>query len=343
MHMSDALISVTVGGTMLAASSSIAAYSVKKIQDDMDDKKIPLMGVMGAFIFAAQMINFTIPVTGSSGHIGGGMLLAILLGPYAGFLTMASILLIQALVFGDGGLLAYGCNLINLGFFTCFIAYPFIYKRFTGKGISSNRIFWASLASVIVGLQLGSFSVVIQTLLSGKTELPFGTFVLLMQPIHLAIGAAEGLITAAVVTFVWKARPEILERTSAGKGVGNISIRGLLTGLLIAAIITGGVLSWFASSHPDGLEWSLERAAVTAVPETAGEIDEAISQIQSKTAFLPDYNLKNIPEKNDNITQSVNAGTSVAGLVGSALTLGLAALIGLAVGRVKRKKRKRMV
>src|SRR5690242_7024526 len=102
MHMADALISPVVGGTMLAATAGVAAYSIKKIQNDMDEKKIPLMGVMGAFVFTAQMINFTIPGTGSSGHIGGGMLLSILLGPYAGFLTIASILLIQALFFGDG-------------------------------------------------------------------------------------------------------------------------------------------------------------------------------------------------------------------------------------------------
>ncbi len=187
MHMADALISPVVGGTMLAATAGVTAYSIKKIQDDMDEKKIPLMGVMGAFVFAAQMINFSIPGTGSSGHIGGGILLAILLGPYAGFLTMASILLIQALFFGDGGLLAYGCNVFNLGFYTCFIAYPLIYKRFTRKGITSKKIFGASMASTLFGLQIGAFSVVLETLLSGKTELRFGTFLLLMQPIHLAI------------------------------------------------------------------------------------------------------------------------------------------------------------
>ena len=114
MHMADALISPIVGGAMLVATVGVAAYSIKKVKYDLDDKKIPLMGVMGAFIFAAQMINFSIPGTGSSGHLGGGLLLAIILGPYAGFLTMASILIIQALFFGDGGLLALGCNIFNL-------------------------------------------------------------------------------------------------------------------------------------------------------------------------------------------------------------------------------------
>ena len=169
MHMGDALVSGAVGGTMLVATAAVATYSVKKINSDMDEKKIPLMGVMGAFVFAAQMINFTIPGTGSSGHIGGGILLSILLGPYAGFLTMAAILLIQALFFADGGLLAYGCNVFNMGFYACFIAYPFIYKFINRKGISTKRIFAGSVLASIIGLQLGAFSVVLETLLSGKT------------------------------------------------------------------------------------------------------------------------------------------------------------------------------
>lgn len=348
MHMSDALISVAVGGAMLAVTAGIAAHSVKKIQSDMDEKKIPLMGVMGAFVFAAQMINFTIPVTGSSGHIGGGMLLAILLGPYAGFLTMASILLIQALFFGDGGLLAYGCNVFNMGFFTCFIAYPLIYKWSTSKVMNSKRIFGASLFSVVIGLQMGAFSVVLQTLLSGKTELPFGTFILLMQPIHLVIGVVEGLITAAVVAFVWKARPEILENAANGQGLSNIPLKKVLGSLLFAAIIIGGTLSWFASANPDGLEWSIEKTAGTRELEAPTGIHKLISEIQSKTTFLPDYDFKtkvgeNIKAPSDQIVEaatSVNAGTSVSGIIGGALTLGLAVLTGLAIHVVKRKNKK---
>lgn len=305
MHMADALISPVVGGTMLAVTVAVAAYSIKKIKYDLDEKKIPLMGVMGAFIFAAQMINFAIPGTGSSGHLGGGMILAILLGPYAGFLSMASVLLIQALIFGDGGLLAYGCNVFNLGFFACFIAYPYIYKWFMRKGITPKRIFGATMISAVVGLQLGAFSVVLETLLSGKTELPFGTFVLLMQPIHLAIGIVEGLVTAAVVTFVWKARPEILERTSTGQAFGNISMRKVLTGLVIAVIIIGGVLSWFASSNPDGLEWSIAKTIGTSGLE--------------------------VP---------VATGTSISGIVGGIMTLVLIGVAALGISAVKRRKKK---
>ena len=180
-------------------------------------------GFWGRFIFAAQMINFTIPATGSSGHLGGGMILTILLGPYAAFLTMASVLTVQALFFADGGLLALGCNIFNLGFFPCFIAYPFIYKKIAGEQPTQRRILAGAMAASILGLQMGAFGVVLETLFSGISELPFSTFVLLMQPIHLAIGIVEGLVTAAVVTFVWKARPEILEMAATAKPMGQFS------------------------------------------------------------------------------------------------------------------------
>ncbi len=348
MHMADALISPVVGGTMLAATTGITAYSIKKIQNDMDEKKIPLMGVMGAFVFAAQMINFSIPGTGSSGHIGGGILLAILLGPYAGFLTMASVLLIQALFFGDGGLLAYGCNVFNLGFFTCFIAYPLIYKWFTRKGITTKKIFSASMASTIVGLQIGAFSVVLQTLLSGKTELPFGTFLLLMQPIHLAIGVAEGFVTSAIVTFVWKARPEILEKAAKGEAFGNISMKKILTSLVIGVVLVGGTLSWFASSNPDGLEWAMEKTSGTAEFKTPDGIHNTLSEVQSKIAFLPDYSFKAKDDESQEETAveaeeqwpAVSAGTSVSGIVGGVLTLALAAFTGFIICLVKKRKEK---
>jgi len=334
MHMADALISPAVGGTMLAAAAGVAAFSLKKVQNDLDDKKVPMMGVMGAFVFAAQMINFSIPATGSSGHIGGGLLLAILLGPYAGFLTMASILLIQALFFGDGGLLAYGCSVFNLGFYTCFIAYPFIYKGMTRKGLTSGRILGGSLVAAVLGLQMGAFSVVLQTLLSGKTELPFGTFVMLMQPIHFAIGIGEGLVTAAVVTFIWKAQPELLERTANGEAIGSISVKKVLIGILIASVLIGGFVSWFASSDPDGLEWAMERTAGTDELEVSNRIHEVLANIQNKTTFLPDYNFETETEDGP----GSNAGTSVSGIVGSALTLGLTAFIGMLIGFIKKKK-----
>ena len=342
MHMADALISPAVGFTMLTVTAAIAAYSLKKVQSDLDEKKIPMMGVLGAFVFAAQMINFTIPATGSSGHIGGGILLATLLGPYAGFLAMTSILLIQALFFGDGGLLAYGCNVFNMGFFTCFVAYPYIYKLITRKGLNSHKIFIATMISAVVGLQLGAFSVVLETLFSGKTELPFNTFVMLMQPIHLAIGIVEGLVTASIITSVWPARPELLEKIATGKAFGELSLNNVLKGFLVAAVITGGALSWFASENPDGLEWSMERITGTAELTAPDEMHQLFSSIQEKTAFLPDYNFKETEKtaasENESSWPLVNVGTTVSGLIGGVMTFALAGLIGLIISLIKRRE-----
>ncbi|MDR2729462.1 MAG: energy-coupling factor ABC transporter permease, partial [Treponema sp.] len=125
MHMTDALLSPAVGLGLCAVSAAANVYAVKKIRkDDLCEKKIPVMGVMGAFVFAAQMINFTIPATGSSGHIGGGILLAAMIGGFPALLSISAVLIIQCLFFADGGLFAIGCNIFNMGVIPCLIVYP---------------------------------------------------------------------------------------------------------------------------------------------------------------------------------------------------------------------------
>lgn len=345
MHMTDALISPIVGGVMWAAAGGVSTYSTKKLRVELEDKKIPLMGALGAFIFAAQMINFSIPGTGSSGHLGGGLLLAIILGPYAGFLTMTAILTIQALFFADGGLLSLGCNIINMGFYTCFIAYPFIYKPIVKKGYAKGRLGIATIFAAVVGLQLGAFSVVLETLFSGKAELPFTTFILFMQPIHLAIGIVEGIVVTAVVSFVWKVRPEIID--NAVKSEKNNSVKKLVIGFILVAAITGGLFSWFASTNPDGLEWSMVKTSKTEELTSNTKVHKVAEEIQKKTAFMPGYNLKSSNENQEtNKTQpnsllnKENAGTSAAGFIGGACTLALALLIGVALKIIKKRNLK---
>lgn len=353
MHMADALLSPAVGGTMWAVSAGTIAYCSKKVREELDSSKVPLMGVVGAFLFAAQMINFTIPATGSSGHLGGGMMLTILLGPYAAFLTIASVLFIQALFFADGGILALGCNIFNMGFWPAFVIYPLIYKKIIGTNPTQARLATAAMISAIIGLQLGPLSVVFETLFSGISSLPFSTFLLLMQPIHLAIGVVEGFVTIAVVSFVFKARPEILKSALEARPIGNHQVRNVVLAFMMAALLTGGIVSWFASQNPDGLEWAI--AKVTGKEELEGSkqgIHGTLAAIQEVTAFLPDYSFKKSAEVTNEGTkpeavqapQAVHpgqkgeekkpeepknlAGTSIAGLVGGMMTLGLALLIG---------------
>jgi cobalt/nickel transport system permease protein len=317
---------------MLAVSAGAIGYSAKKVREDLDEKKVPMMGVMGAFVFAGQMINFTIPATGSSGHIGGGILLAALLGPYAAFLVLSAVLLIQALFFADGGLLALGCNIFNMGFYACFIAYPLIYKLIVKKSFTPKRIAIATIAAVVAGLQLGAFSVVMETLISGITELPFTSFLLLMQPIHLAIGLVEGIATAAVLCFVYQSNPAILDGYNNQVSTSRMQRKNVVAVLLAAAIVIGGFVSLFASANPDGLEWSMEGIAGTAELEADGTVYHSASQIQQSTAFLPDYGFKNSD------AASETAGTSLSGIIGGGITLVIAALVGYLISYSKKKK-----
>ncbi len=333
MHLADALISPAVGGAMWAATAGLTAYSANQLKKNLDEHQAPLMGVLGAFLFAAQMINFTIPATGSSGHLGGGMILAILLGPYAAFLVMASVLTVQALFFADGGLLALGCNIVNLGFFPCFIAYPLIYRKIVGNRPTRGRILLGAVVAAILGLQLGAFGVVLETWFSGLAELSFTSFLLLMQPIHLAIGIVEGLITAAVVSFVWKAHPEILTLTPSGAAARAHSHKPLLLGLALFAVVTGGGLSWFASTHPDGLEWAIKGVTGQedlAAPRTGTH--GALAWVQETLSFLPDYGFKKSAgekavEPKENWPE-ISTGKSLAGVLGASMTLILAGVIG---------------
>ena len=333
MHMADALLSPAVGGAMWAVSAGAIIYCSRTLRKEMDTGKAPLMGVLGAFLFAAQMINFTIPATGSSGHLGGALLLAALLGPAAAFLTIASVLVVQALFFADGGLLALGCNIFNLGFLPAFIAYPFVYKPLVGSAPSKTRITVAALFAAVIGLQLGALAVVLETVASGISSLPFVTFVSLMQPIHLAIGVVEGLVTGAVVYFVYRARPEIVRSVQEARTLGAIPLRNVLAAFLAMALLTGGLVSWSASENPDGLEWAIAKVTGSeelAEPRAGLGLHAKLAALQESVAFLPEYTFKKPAQQPENEAGTESPlGTSVAGIVGGLLTLAIAFLSGI--------------
>ena len=288
------------------------------------------MAVSGAFVFAAQMINFTIPGTGSSGHIGGGILLAMLLGEFPALLTIASVLVIQCLIFADGGLLALGANIFNMGVIPCLIVFPII-RMFLKNSISKTKLSVSAFLGPVVALQIGAFGVVMETLLSGITEFPFKTFVALMLPIHLAIGVGEGIVTAAVVLFVWKMRSEIINSALFKQKIDEkVSVKKVTVIIGIVAVITGGVLSLYASSNPDGLEWSMEETAGTSELKNSDKTHSVMSQIQEKLSILPDYDFKSQKEN----------GTSASGIIGAGITFCLALGAGGIITYVKKKKNK---
>jgi cobalt/nickel transport system permease protein len=341
MHMADALLSPGVGLAMWGVAATALGVASRGVRERDDDRLVPLMGMLGAFVFAAQMINFTIPVTGSSGHLGGGLLLAILLGPQAALVVIASVLTVQALFFADGGLLSLGANMFNLGVLPCFVAYPLIYRPLTGDSPSRRRRALATVAAAVIGLQLGALGVVLQTTASGISSLPLDGFLMLMLPIHLAIGVVEGMVTAAVVQFLRSAQPGLLDAAAPDRTRSAGPMRPLLTTLALAALLTGGVLSWFASTQPDGLEWSVARLAGHEKPSAPSQgLHARLASLQRQLTWLPGYDLPPIPgptvpadPPRSAAWPDVKTGTSVAGVVGGGVTLAMVMGVGLALRR----------
>lgn len=321
MHMQDALISPYIGAAFTGISVLTNAYCLKKMEKESNKNIVPLMGVMGAFVFSAQMLNVTIPGTGSSGHIMGDLLLCAILGPYATFVTMSAILLIQALLFADGGILAYGANVFNMAFFTCFIGYPLIFKPILErKGSFYKNLLLGSVITKVLSSSFGAFAVVFETFLSFKIDIPFDVFLISMEGIHIVIGLLEGFATYFVLSYIYKEKPEIIYSNNS-----NVSTKSLTKSLIpfaVIALMFGGIFSIFASSKPDGLEWSLEK--VVDVEEI-----EQTSEGQSVSLF-DDYQI-------GSDDKSENFKTSMAGIVGTIVTLGATLAIGNIMARKKRE------
>lgn len=303
MHIASTLISAAVGGAFGTGSGGAVVASGAKLHKEKSPKPL-LMGAAGAAVFAAQMMNFTIAGTGSSGHIGGGFLLAAVLGPVPAYLVMSTILTVQCLLFGDGGLLALGCNLFNMGIVPCFLIYPLL-KKLLGTKL---RIPAAALGGAL-SMLLGALCVVGETALSGANGMDMTAFAVNMLGIHAAIGVGEGLITAGLLAAFDKASAHS-EQTA-------------LTGTLGLAAVTSGLLSAFASANPDGLEWSIMQVAGAGFGHTSAA-HILLDNIQSATALLPDYAFRAVE----------NALTSgAAGLIGCAAVFALAVLTGAVLTR----------
>ena len=212
MHIPDGFISTPVAAAGIAVAAGSVAYAVKATNKKMGEKQIPLMGVLAAFIFAAQMLNFPI-AGGTSGHLIGAALAAIFLGPWAGVLIMTCVLAVQCLVFQDGGLFALGVNIFNMGIVASFASY-YVYR-----GIAA--LFGKRRQGILVGGGLAAwFSVVIASLfcafelgLSGAV--PLRVALPAMAGVHALIGIGEGLITAAVLSLVLATRADLLELQKA--------------------------------------------------------------------------------------------------------------------------------
>lgn len=290
MHVPNHLLSpdtAIIGGV---ATVALVAVAISKIAKNPSSKeKFTLAGVMGAFVFAAQMLNFAIGTAGFSGHLIGGILLAALLGKWLGFITLSAVITLQALLFADGGIMALGWNIINMAAISTLVVYPLIFKPLTKAGSSPLRMALVTLLSSLIAVELGAGAVVAESTLSGIVTLPAGSFMGTMLPTHLVIGLAEGLISALIVALVaWRNSPLLDISTPRAKAL-RIDYRQAILSFSLAALLIGGALSLFSSELPDGLEWSILQTGGEAAQLSTTEFHRTADSLQESIALAPDY------------------------------------------------------
>lgn len=242
LHIPDSFLNLTVSIVCWISTALILSVAISRTNKLLGERQVPLMGVMAAFIFAAQMINFPV-LGGTSGHLLGGALAAIILGPWSAMLVMTAVIAVQGLLFQDGGLLVMGANILNMGLLTTAIGYG-LYRGVYG----SSRPVKLAVAGVAAWLSVmaGAFAASLQLWLSGNSNLQ--TVTLAMLSIHALIGIGEALITVAALAFIFQTRPDLLDERSVSVQSG----RGwVIVGVAITLMVV--LLSPMASMNPDGL------------------------------------------------------------------------------------------
>jgi len=297
LHIPDGFLSLVVSLICWAITAVVLAMAVSRTNRSLGEKQVPLMGIMAAFIFAAQMLNFPV-AGGTSGHLLGGALAAIVLGPWAGMLVMTAVIAVQALLFQDGGLIVMGANILNMGLVTAAIGYG-LYRGVA----SSSRGAKLAVAGVAAWLSVmaGALATALQLWLSGTSDLQ--TVTIAMLGVHALIGIGEALITVAALTFILQTRPDLLDETSTSAQGG----RGwVIPGIVLSLAVV--LLSPLASAFPDGLE---------RVAENMGFLEHGQSAPYS---IIPDYTVPFLGE--------TAISTIVAGIIGALVVLGLSILAG---------------
>ena len=299
MHIPDGFLSVLVSIVLWIVSILVVAYALKRVNKDLGERQVPLMGVVAAAIFAGQMLNFTV-VGGTSGHLMGAALATILLGPWAAILVMTTVVSVQALIFQDGGLLVLGANIFNMGIIGVAVSY-FVYT--TIRRLAGERnwgIFLGGFLAAWASIFVASLAVALELAFSGTS--PANVAVPTMAGIHAFIGIGEGLITAGALALIYASRPDLL-KTGGERKAGGAAL--WVVGLIIAVALA--IASPLASAYPDGLEW---------VAGQRGFLDSAQGPVYE---IIPDYVLPGVSNE--------ALATILAGIIGTLLVFGIAAVV----------------
>lgn len=242
MHIPDGFLSLPIALFCWGATIVLLAMAIRRTRDELGERQVPLMGVMAAFIFAAQMINFPV-AGGTSGHLLGGALAAITLGPWAGMLVMASVIGVQGLLFQDGGLVVMGANILNMGLLAVLIGYG-LYRGVAGQS-RGVRLTVAGVAAWL-SVMTAALATSLELWLSGTSALRI--VIPAMLGVHALIGIGEALITVAALAFIMQTRPDLLEAKAEARGGRGWVVAGLIVSLIVV------FLAPLASADPDGLE-----------------------------------------------------------------------------------------
>lgn len=300
MHAPDGFFAVWLSVLGWVIMLAVIGLAVKNTGAQLGERQVPLMGVLAAAIFAGQMLNFTIP-GGTSGHLLGGALAAIILGPWAGVLVITAVVMVQALMFQDGGLLAMGLNVINMGVLTALSGY-FTYRGITRFFRGKTGGFVGAMIAGWLSVMITSAFVAVELALSGVSALQIALPAML--GVHALIGIGEGLLTAFALGFIATVRADLLEGERAP---GQRSAAWVVAGLLLALGLT--LLAPLASPYSDGLERVAEVLSNPAAVEAA---QAAPYQI------MPDYTLPALG--------STGTSTILAGMIGVLLVFGVASI-----------------
>jgi cobalt/nickel transport system permease protein len=300
MHIPDGFLNLGVSIVFWIATIALLSIAVRRTQSSFGERQIPLMGIMAAFIFAAQMINFPV-AGGTSGHLLGGALAALTLGPWAGMLVMACVIGIQGLLFQDGGLLVMGANIFNMGLMTAIVGYGV-----SRSALGRPRTLRLAVAGIAAWLSVmtGALFCSLQLWLSGTS--PLAVVLPAMLGVHALIGIGEALITVAALSFIQRTRPDLVE-SGAHEARGG---RGwVVAGLAIALAVV--LFSPLASSDPDGLE---------RVAENSGFLHRGQGAPYS---LIPDYSVP--------FLGATPVSTIVAGAIGALALFGIVYMLGRAL------------
>jgi cobalt/nickel transport system permease protein len=312
LHIPDGFLSVAVSIVLWILAVGAIAVALWRVNSELGERQVPLMAVLAAAIFAGQMLNFPV-AGGTSGHLMGAAIATILLGPWAAIIVMTVVVSVQALLFQDGGLIALGGNIFNMGVIGVAVSY-FVYS--TVKRLAGDRplgIFIGGAVAAWLSIVIAALAVALQIAFSGNS--PADLAIPAMFGVHVVIGIGEALITIGALAFVYATRRDLLE-TAEGDETRNRGSRLIwVTGLALALLLA--VLSPIASANPDGLEY---------VAEQNGFLDRAQDPQYN---IFPDYTVPGI----DNEQLTVIA----AGIIGTVIVFGVALLV--AYTRRKRQAR----